>query len=89
MSPNKFMQSLVQQEEQIRISYPSTSYPIILRLIMSLTREEWVDIWERLKRIEQINLKVWRAGKYKWSNAINWEVQRIKEKVQNVIGQME
>lgn len=56
---------------------------------MSLTRDEWIDVWERLKRIERTNLKVWKAKHYKWANSINWEVQRIKEKVQQVIGQME
>lgn len=56
---------------------------------MSLTRAEWVEIFERLKKIQSINHKVWKAKHYKWANAINWEVQRIKEKVQEVIGQME
>ncbi len=56
---------------------------------MSLTIKEYEEIWDRLKRIESINLKVWRAKHYKWANNINWEVQRIKEKIQSVIGQME
>ena len=56
---------------------------------MSLTRNEWEEIWKRLKRIEQTNHKVWKAKHYKWANTINWEVQRLKEMVQQVIGQME
>jgi hypothetical protein len=56
---------------------------------MSLTRNEWEEIWNRLKRIESTNLKVWKSGHYKWANSINWEVQQIKDKVQQVIGQME
>ena len=56
---------------------------------MSLTRQEWEEIWDRLKTIERINLKVWKSRHYKWANDINWEVQRIKDKIQSVIGQME
>lgn len=56
---------------------------------MSLTRKEYEDIWNQLKRIEAINKKVWRAKHYKWANDINWEVQMIKDKIQQVIGQME
>lgn len=56
---------------------------------MSLTRREWEEVWRRLKTIERINHKVWKAKHYKWANGINWEVQRIKDMVQQVIGQME
>lgn len=56
---------------------------------MSLTRAEWIEVWDRLKKIERINGKIWRAKHYKWSNAINYEVQMIKDKVQQIIGQME
>jgi hypothetical protein len=56
---------------------------------MSLTRKELEEIWDRLKKIERINHKVWKAKHYKWANAINWEVQRIKDKLQDILGQME
>lgn len=56
---------------------------------MSLTRKEWEEMWERLKRIERVNGKVWKAKHYKWANSINWEVQNIKRQIQSVIGQME
>lgn len=56
---------------------------------MSLTRAEWLEIWDRLKKIERVTGKVWKAKHYKWANDINWEVQRLKDKVQEVIGQME
>lgn len=56
---------------------------------MSLTRDEWVDMWNRLERIERLAFKVWEAKHYKLANDINWEVQRMKEQVQKVIGQME
>ena len=56
---------------------------------MSLTRAEWDEVWKRLKKIESVNKKVWKAKHYRWANAINWEVQNLKTKVQQVIGQME
>ena len=56
---------------------------------MSLTRSEWEVIWVRLRKIEEVNKKVWKARHYKWANDINYEVKQIKEKVQQVIGQME
>lgn len=56
---------------------------------MSLTRSEWEEVWERLKRIEYINRKVWKAKHYKWANTINSELIYIKQKIQQVIGQME
>jgi hypothetical protein len=54
-----------------------------------MTRAEWIELWERLKRIESVNRKVWKAKHYRWANSINWEVQRIKDKVQEQIGQLE
>lgn len=56
---------------------------------MSLTRNEWIEIWNRLKVIEREAHKVWRKKYYRPANNINWEVQRIKDKIQQVIGQME
>jgi len=56
---------------------------------MSLTRDEWCELWESVKRIEYTNAKVWKAKHYKWANDINWEVNKIKDKIQQVIGQME
>lgn len=56
---------------------------------MSLTRNQWIEMWNRLKTIESINAKIWKAKHYKWANGINWEIQRMKDMVQEVIGQME
>lgn len=56
---------------------------------MSLTRKEYEEMWFRLKKIESVLPKIWRAKHYRWANAINWEVKRIKEMIQSVIGQME
>lgn len=56
---------------------------------MSLTRKQWEEVWDRLKKIEHINGKIWKSKHYKWSNSINWEVQNLKRLVQEVIGQME
>lgn len=55
----------------------------------SLSRNDYLEIWDRLKTIEKLNRKVWKAKHYKWANGINWEVQRIKAKIQEVIGQLE
>lgn len=55
----------------------------------SLNRKEWEEMWNRLKVIESVNYKIWKAKHYKWANKINWEVQMIKDKIQSVIGQME
>lgn len=56
---------------------------------MSLTRQQWIEIWNSLKTIERINKKVWKAKHYKWANDINWEVQKMKDQIQQVIGQQE
>jgi len=56
---------------------------------MSLNRKEYEEIWNRCKKIEFILGKIWRAKHYKWANDINWEVKQIKNKIQQVIGQME
>ncbi len=55
----------------------------------SLTKDEWCQMWESIKRIEFINHKVWKSKKYKWANDINWEIIKIKKQIQSVIGQME
>ena len=56
---------------------------------MSLTRAEWEDMWDRCNKIQRIATKIWNKKHYKWGNDINWEINRIKDKIQQVIGQME
>jgi diadenosine tetraphosphate (Ap4A) HIT family hydrolase len=56
---------------------------------MSLTKDEWAEMWESIKTIESINRKVWKKKHYRWANNINWEVQKIKKQIQKVVGQME
>lgn len=53
---------------------------------MSLTRAQWVEMWESIKSIEA-DAKILNSKVVKKS--ILDEVQRIKEQIQSVIGQME
>lgn len=53
---------------------------------MSLTREEWIKMWDSIKAIE------FNANKLKsppTRQKILWEVVQIKKQIESVIGQME
>ena len=53
---------------------------------MSLTRTEWVEMWQSVKRME------WIVSRMRHStNKDNMmrEIRKIKEQIQSVIGQME
>ena len=53
---------------------------------MSLTREEWEEMWKHAKNIENA------AGFLKappTKQTILWEIRKIKDQIQQVIGQME
>lgn len=53
---------------------------------MSLTRDEWIQMWYSIKRIEgYIDFKPPSLNK----NGIQKDVELIKEKIQSVVGQME
>lgn len=51
---------------------------------MSLTKDEWLEMWESIKRIEDRN----KDAEY-YSSIIDDEVRFIKDKIQSVIGQQE
>lgn len=58
---------------------------------MSLTRTEWIEMWENIKTIEkELEDIVWcdslSCNKY---NETKPNVKFIKDKIQQVIGQME
>lgn len=52
----------------------------------SLTRMEWKDMWETIKLIETMNTDMQPRQKALW---IQMEIDKIKNKIQEVIGQME
>ena len=54
---------------------------------MSLTRDQWCEMWESIKRIEQISHNFLKAEPTK--SAIKYEVNKIKTLIQDVIGKME
>jgi hypothetical protein len=53
----------------------------------SLTRDQWCEMWESIKRIEQISHNFLKAEPTK--SAIKYEVNKIKTLIQDVIGKME
>lgn len=55
---------------------------------MSLTRSEWEAIWLNLKEIERNAKRLDTTNKLRSVNILR-EVEQIKTKVQQVIGQME
>lgn len=55
---------------------------------MSLTKDEWARMWEAAKTIE-VNAKALRSTNALRGAAIQQEVEFIKQKIQQVIGQME
>ena len=57
---------------------------------MSLTRDEWSKMWESIKTIENIHKHITgRACKCNACISLRNEVQFIKDKIQQVVGQME
>lgn len=52
---------------------------------MSLTREEWNEMWKSIKYIEGIAIHLHTPRK----DLILMETRKIKELIQQVIGQME
>ena len=53
---------------------------------MSLTRDEWCEMWELIKIIEyEIKLPMWEERR----ELIEENIKKIKEQIQQVIGQME
>lgn len=54
---------------------------------MSLTRAQWIEMWDSIKRIEDTAQKFLKAEPTK--SAIKYEVGKIKVLIQFVIGQME
>lgn len=66
---------------------------------MSLTRDEWIEMWGSLKIMERNNLEMTNVNIYlppsvrkKLRRNIfdnNFAIKRMKDKVQSVIGQME
>lgn len=56
---------------------------------MSLTRNEWEEMWESIKRIEQMATITLNRLRKIHILAIDTEVVKIKKQIQSVIGQME
>lgn len=59
---------------------------------MSLTRAEWEVIWYSIKKIEELENKLYcGVVDFTFENKVilTTHIQLIKEKVQKVIGQME
>lgn len=52
---------------------------------MSLTRAEWEEMWESIKKIEILST----YSTIRLELAIKKETNKIKEQIQQVIGQME
>jgi hypothetical protein len=55
---------------------------------MSLTRNQWLDMWKHIKRIEETVIGDANMLSVKRQRIIN-EVYRIKELIQSVVGQLE
>jgi hypothetical protein len=56
---------------------------------MSLTRDEWAMMWESIKTIERLTLESeMRISHNNWLK-MEKSIKEIKEKIQQVIGQME
>jgi hypothetical protein len=51
-----------------------------------MTREQWKEIWKSIKVIEE-STKFLKPGQVKWT--ILYEVKKMKEQIQSIIGQME
>ena len=57
---------------------------------MSLTRDEWLKMWESIKTLENLQKNVTgRNCKCNTCVSFKKEIKFIKDKIQQVIGQME
>lgn len=56
---------------------------------MSLTRNEWLEVWEAIKIIERTAVNLSHNNSKQSKVVILRNSDRIKEKIQQVIGQME
>lgn len=54
---------------------------------MSLTRKEWEDMWVRVTIMEETVQKLPRSSQVRLN--IEYEIKKIKEMIQSVVGQME
>jgi hypothetical protein len=77
--------------EWVKVDYKRWYYfdPTLFeeQLMASLTRDEWIEMWESVKRLERIanSLDFHNIRKQR----ILAETAKMKEKIQEVIGQME
>ncbi|HYV52409.1 MAG TPA: hypothetical protein VE971_03860 [Candidatus Eisenbacteria bacterium] len=53
---------------------------------MSLTRDEWLKMWESVKTIENLANTLKSPPR---RQQILWQIKKIKDQIQAVIGQME
>ena len=56
---------------------------------MSLTRDEWCKMWESVKTIEGVVYNAGNLPRAKIDIIMLREVEKIKQQIQSVIGQME
>lgn len=56
---------------------------------MSLTRDEWCKMWESVKTIEHLFMNDSHLSKAKIEIRVQRELDKIKQQIQSVIGQME
>lgn len=58
---------------------------------MSLTREEWLCLWQEIKNIERINNNNnFSANRFRTvGDPIKLSIEAIKSKIQQVVGQLE
>lgn len=55
---------------------------------MSLTRDEWAQMWESIRKIERLADYLYFTNRLR-SIEIKSEAQKIKNQIQSVVGQME
>lgn len=55
---------------------------------MSLTRDEWVQMWNSVKRLESVVKNSFSLGNPNRKLALE-EIEKVKQQIQSVIGQME
>ena len=56
---------------------------------MSLTRAQWVEMWDTVKELEREIKFDERMALVKRQRLLNKQIKSIKEKIESVIGQME
>jgi len=55
---------------------------------MSLTRNQWLEMWKHIKRVEETVIGDAHMLSIKRQRIMN-EIHRIKELIQSVVGQLE